>query len=66
MSHGTNAVEEERQVMKKYWDSHSTAGSIEEMMLDDDAAKIEAAVRCCQMRTNPCTCAHTNAPVRDT
>jgi len=27
--------------MKRYWQEHSTAGSIEEMMLDDDASKIE-------------------------
>ena len=31
--------------MKKYWDQHSQAGSIEEMMLDDDASKIEVQDR---------------------
>ena len=34
----------QRQTMKKYWDEHSSSCSIEEMMLDENASKIEEEV----------------------
>ena len=37
--------EAERETMKEYWTEHSTACSVQEMMLDDGAEKIEQADR---------------------
>ena len=34
-----------REKMTKYWAQHSEQGSVQEMMLDDNADKIEAQVR---------------------
>ena len=39
------AGEAERETMKEYWTEHSTACSVQEMMLDDGAEKIEQADR---------------------
>jgi hypothetical protein len=41
----SGSVEVERETMKAYWTEHSTACSVQEMMLDDGAEQIERADR---------------------
>lgn len=47
MSATVHNEEEVRNTMKKYWSQHSEKGSIEEMMLDDQATEIESQVSLC-------------------